>query len=213
MTTDRLQLSPQNQGWRQLYSERRFSILLAVLAALLMGAPILLGFGMSVTGFDGLVSILVLAEILSLCFEPKQRLFALVLGIPSVLLSTDGYALTGDTGEWVLFVGHLCQVLFFLSAAVLIIRSTFDSGALTFDSIVGAVCGLFIPWAGLGRHLFVERKFPARIVRREPIADPGGRADQHASPGADVFQFRDPDDNWLWRCRSDLSHNSHPCRN
>ena len=143
-------MQPQRKGWRQVYRERRFTVLLIVLAALLMGPPILLGFGMSVAWFDGLVSILVLAGILSLCFEPKQRLFALFLGIPSVLLSTGGYAFTEDTGKWVLFVGHLCQVLFFFSAAVLIVKSMFGSGTLTFDSIIGTVCGylfLGLAWA------------------------------------------------------------------
>jgi hypothetical protein len=150
LMTDSMVTRPQRKGWRQAYRERRFGVLLFVLLALLLGPPIFLGFGLSVAWFDGLVSILVLAGILSLCFEPQQRLFALFLGIPSVLLSSGGYAFTGEISKWVLFVGHLFQVLFFLSAAVLIVRSMFGSEALTFDSIIGAVCGylfLGLAWA------------------------------------------------------------------
>jgi hypothetical protein len=110
--------------------------------------PILLGFGVSAGWFDALLSMLVLAGILSLCCERQQRLFALLVGVPSVLFSVGGHALTGETSKWVLFAGHLCQVLFLLGAAVVIVRSMFGSGALTFDSIAGAVCGyLFL---GLG---------------------------------------------------------------
>jgi hypothetical protein len=138
----------EGNWWLRGYGERRFGVLLAFLVALLALPPILLGFGLSPGWFDGLLSILVLAGILSLCFEPQQRVFALLLGVPSVLFSAGGYALTGQTSKWALFVGHLCQVLFFLGAAVLIVRSMFGSRALTFDSIAGTICGyLFL---GLG---------------------------------------------------------------
>ena len=43
----------QEGDWRQAYSERRFGVLLVVLAALLAGPPVLLGFGLSAAWFDG----------------------------------------------------------------------------------------------------------------------------------------------------------------
>lgn len=79
--------TPQGGKWRQLYSERRFAILLVILVILLAGPPVLLGFGLSAGWFDGLMSLLMLAAILSLCFERRQRLFALLLGIPTILFS------------------------------------------------------------------------------------------------------------------------------
>src|SRR5204862_208839 len=78
------------------YSERRFGVLLVILAALLAGPPILLGFGLSAAWFDGLTALLLVAAILSLCFERQQRLFALLLGTPTVLLSLGGHALPGE---------------------------------------------------------------------------------------------------------------------
>jgi hypothetical protein len=71
----------QEGDWRQAYSERRFGILLVILVVLLAGPPVLLGFGLSAAWFDGLLGLLMVAAILSLCFERHQRLFALLLGI------------------------------------------------------------------------------------------------------------------------------------
>jgi hypothetical protein len=142
----------QEGDWRQAYSERRFAVLLVILVALLAGPPVLLGFGLSAAWFDGLMALLMVAAILSLCFERRQRLFALLLGIPTVLLSLGGHVLPGETSGPVLFAGHLCAVLFLFGASVLIVRSLFSARTLTFDSILGAVCGylfLGLGWAVL----------------------------------------------------------------
>ncbi len=138
--------------WRRAYSQRRFGVLLVILVALLAGPPVLLGFGLPAAWFDGLLALLLVAAIVSLCFERRQRLFALVLGIPTVLLSLGGHALPGEAGVPVLFAGHLCEVLFLLGASVLIVKSLFSAPMLTFDSIFGAVCGylfLGLGWAVL----------------------------------------------------------------
>jgi len=142
----------QEGDWRQAYSERRFGVLLVILVVLLAGPPVLLGFGLSAAWFDGLLALLLVAAILSLCFERHQRLFALLLGIPTVLLSVGGHALPGEAGVGVLFAGHLCEVLFLFGASVLIVKSLFSARTLTFDSILGAVCGylfLGLAWAVL----------------------------------------------------------------
>src|SRR6516162_2351962 len=142
----------QEGGWRRAYGERRFGALLVVLAALLAGPPVLLGFGLSAAWFDGLTALLLVAVILSLCFERRQRLFALLLGIPTVLLSVGGHPLPGEARAPVLLTGHLCEVLFLFGASVLIVRSLFSAPTLKFDSILGAVCGylfLGLGWAVL----------------------------------------------------------------
>jgi hypothetical protein len=142
----------QEGDWRRTYSERRFGVLLIVLAVLQAGPPVLFDFGMSAAWFDGLMALLLVAAILSLCFERHQRLFALLLGIPTVLLSVGGHALPGEAGVPVLFVGNLCEVLFLFGASVLIVKSLFSAATLKFDSILGAVCGylfLGLGWAVL----------------------------------------------------------------
>jgi hypothetical protein len=142
----------QEGAWRQAYSERRFGVLLVILVALLAGPPVLFGFGLSAVWFDGLMALLLVTAILSLCFERHQRLFALLLGIPTVLLSVGGYTLPGEGSVSVLFAGNLCEVLFLFGASVLIVKSLFSARTLKFDSILGAVCGylfLGLGWAVL----------------------------------------------------------------
>ena len=142
----------QGGEWQRAYSERRFGVLLVILVALLAGPPVLLGFGLSAAWFDGLMALLLVAAILSLCFERHQRLFALLLGIPTALLSVGGHALPGEASAPVLLAGHLCEVLFLFGASVLIVKSLFSAPTLQFDSILGAVCGylfLGLGWAVL----------------------------------------------------------------
>jgi hypothetical protein len=138
--------------WWRAYSERRFGVLLVILIVLIAGPHVLLGFGLSAAWFDGLMALLVVAVILSLCFERHQRLFGLLLGLPTVLLSVGGHALPSGASTPVLLAGHLSEVLFLFGAAVLIVKSLFSTPTLTFDSILGAVCGylfLGLGWAVL----------------------------------------------------------------
>jgi hypothetical protein len=95
MARDEPQIAHEGD-WRRAYSERRFGVLLVILVVLLAGPPVMLGFGLSAAWFDGLMALLMVAAILSLCFERHQRLFALLLGIPTVLLSVGGHALPGE---------------------------------------------------------------------------------------------------------------------
>lgn len=149
------------RGWQQVYIERRFAVLLVILVVLLAGPPILFGFGRSAAWLDGLMAILMLAAILSLCFERHQRLVALVLGIPTIVFSLGGHAFSGAFGAGVILCGHACEILFFMAAAGLIVKSLVNAPSLTFDSIFGAVCGyLFL---GLGWAVFysvIERYQP-----------------------------------------------------
>jgi hypothetical protein len=151
--------------WRQAYSERRFAVLLVILAVLLAGPPVLLGFGLSAAWFDGLMALLLVAAVLSLCFERRQRLFALLLGIPTILLSLGGHALPEQASGPVLFAGHLCEVLFLFGASALIVRSLFTVATLTFDSILGTVCGylfLGLGWAVL--YALIEGFWPGSFA-------------------------------------------------
>ena len=138
-----------NRGWQHLYVERRFAVLLLILLVLLAGPPILFGFGLSAGWLDGVMAVLMLAAILSLCFERRQRIFAFMLGTPTIAFCLGGHAFSGAFGAGILLVGHACQFFFFLGAAGLIVKSLFNARSLTFDSIFGAVCGYLFP--GLGR--------------------------------------------------------------
>jgi hypothetical protein len=166
-----------SREWRQFYSERRFAGLLAILSVLLAGPPILFGFGFSADVFDGVMSLLMLSAILSLCFEPRQRFFALLFGLPTILFSLGGHALSGKVGGVVLLIGHLCEVLFLFGAAILIIRSLFNNRSITFDSIFGAVCGylfLGLGWAVL--YSLIESFQPGSFEMSSTLATDGAPA-------------------------------------
>jgi Ion channel len=169
------------ERWRQLYNERRFGVLLVILAVLLAGPPIFLGFGLSAGWFDGLMLVLMLAAILSLCLERQQRIFALAVGIPAIVFSAGGYALSGTVSAWVLFVGHLCEVLFLFGAATLIVKSLFAARSLTFDSIFGAVCGyLFLGLGWAVCHSMIESFRPGSFEVSQSLRSIG--EPPHPSP-------------------------------
>jgi hypothetical protein len=166
---------PRGGKWRQVYGERRFALLLVILVVVLAGPPGLLGFGLAAGWFDALMALLLLAAILSLCFDRVQRLFALLLGIPTILFSVGGHALSGGVSAWVLFVGHVCEVLFLFGAAGLIVRSLFSARSLTFDSIFGAVCGylfLGLGWAVL--YSLIESFQPGSFEISRSLVTAGG---------------------------------------
>jgi voltage-gated potassium channel len=174
------------QEWPQHFKERRFAVLLGILLTLLAGPPILIGFGLPTVWFDGLMSVLMLAGIVSLCFEPQQRWFALALGIPSIVLSLGGHLFSAATTSGVLFLGHLCEVLFLLGAAVLIVRSLFAVRELSADSIFGAICGylfLGLGWAVI--YGMIEGVQPGSFELNESLAD----LKQSPRPISDVLTY------------------------
>ena len=175
-----------DETWPQQFKERRFGVLLVILLVLLAGPPILTGFGLAAVWFDGLMSVLMLAAIVSLCFEPQQRFFALLLGIPSILFSLGGHLLSGAIAAWPLFLGHLCEVLFLLGSAVLIVKSLLGSQAITFDSILGAVCGylfLGLGWAVI--YSMIESFRPGSFEFDRSLAPLGDAA----RPLSDVLTY------------------------
>ena len=164
----------ERRAWWQVYSERRFGILLVLLAVLLAGPPVLFGFGLSAVWFDALMALVVLAAIQSLCFERRQRLFALLLGIPTIAICLGGHALSGTASRSVLFVGHLCGVFFLFGSAGLIVKSLFNSRSLTFDSIYGAVCGyLFLGLAWAMSYSMIEAVQPGSFQISQSLRTAG----------------------------------------
>lgn len=153
--------NPLETNWLQTYRQRRFAVLLVILLASLAGSPALSSFGFSPIWFEGLMSLLMLAAVLSLCVEPRQRGFAILMGVPTILLSVVGHSLPEGISRWVLFWGHLCEITFLFGAAGLIVRSLFNADSLSSDSIFGAICGylfLGLGWAVL--YLMIERFRP-----------------------------------------------------
>src|SRR5687767_6985016 len=120
--------------------DRIFTALLFLLMVFLPGPAIFFRIAMAAWWSDCLMSVVMVAAIVSLCFERQQRLFALLLGIPSILLSLGSYLSSSSISQSVLLIGHLCAVLFFFGSAVLIVKSLFGPAGLSSDSILGAIC-------------------------------------------------------------------------
>lgn len=154
-------MQPLLRQWIEVYSLRRFSILLVLVLGLLIGQPTLLGLGFASRWHDWLVSGLVLGGILSLCDQPRQRLLVIVAGSLSVLLTLGSSAITGDAGRWILFFAHLFQILFFFGSSMLIMASILKQKQLQADNISGAICGyLFIGVGWAVVYSLVDRFVP-----------------------------------------------------
>lgn len=167
------------------FRERRFTALLVILLVLLAGHPFLVGFGRSIVWFDGMMSILLLAAIVSLCVERQQRFFALFLGVPSIALSLAGYLSPAPLHSWVSFAGHLCEALFLFCSAVLIVRSLFTAGGVSADSVSGTICGfLFLGLAWAMVYAMITHAHPESFVlngKLSPLSD--------GPPAADLLTY------------------------
>ena len=153
-------LATQGGRWKG-YRERRFSILLVILLLLLIASPFLMDIGPIAVWFDGLMALLLLAAIHSLCFERRQRLFALLFGIPTVFVVLGSHAWTGPFHHRALFLGHFCGTLFLLGAACIVVRTLFENRPPTLDSICGAVAGyLFLGLAWSLSYSLIETVQP-----------------------------------------------------
>ena len=98
----------------------------------------------------------------------------------TILICLGGHALTGTASLAVLFVGHLCGVLFFFGSAGLIVKSLFNSRSLTFDSIFGAVCGyLFLGIAWAMSCLMIETFQPGSFQISQPLRTSGEQPQPH----------------------------------
>jgi hypothetical protein len=173
-------------AWPQLYKERRFGILLGILLVLLAGPPLFIGFGFSAVWFDGLMSVLMVAAIVSLCFEPQQRIFALLFGIPSILFTLGSHVVADAVAAWPLLVGHACEVLFLFGSASLIVKSLFSSPALSFDSILGALCGyLFLGLGWAVMYSMIESLLPGSFAMGPSL----GLGEEGTSPPSDVLTY------------------------
>jgi hypothetical protein len=154
------------------FRERRFGMLLVFLIVSLAGPPVLFGFGISGQRLDALTSLLTLAAICSLCFEPRQRFFALLCGTPALVFSLGGQTISGATGEVAQVIGQLCEIVFFFGAAALVVKVLFNRLAISLDSVLGAACGyLFVGLAWAECYLLIERFQPHSFQLSESLRE------------------------------------------
>lgn len=139
-------------SWRQFYSERRFAILLGILVTLLIIPGRVYGANLSMIRFERMLSLIVFVAVLALCAERRHRVFALLTGLPSIVLSLGSEALPLESAGWVRWLGYSSVMLFLFGAAAVIVRALFRVETLALDGILGSVCGylfLGLGWATL----------------------------------------------------------------
>src|SRR6185369_2423038 len=74
-----------------------------------------------------------------------------------------------------LLLAQICEIVFFLGAAILIVRSLFGRREVSFDSILGAVCGyifLGLGWAVC--YSVIESFHPGSFALGPSIVRPSG---------------------------------------
>jgi voltage-gated potassium channel len=159
------------------FRERRFAMLLVFLIVSLASPSVLFGLGFSGQWLDGLMSLLTLAAICSLCFEPRQRLFALIFGTPTLIFSLGGQAVSGAPGDFAQVLGQLCEVVFFFGAAGLVVQALFNRLSVSFDSVMGAACGyLFVGLGWAVCYSLIERFQPNSFQLSDSLVELGDRS-------------------------------------
>lgn len=166
--------APLAKAWNaslwEAYRRRRFKVLLLLLIGLLAGPPVLLDSGRSAGWFDELLVVTLLASILSLCAEPRQRLFALIFGVPTIVFWISGYALLSHVGSVPFLLAQLSQIAFLFAAAGLVVRSLFSETELSLDSVLGAICGyLFLGLGWAVAYSMVDRFRPGSFALHESL--------------------------------------------
>jgi hypothetical protein len=125
------------QGWRYLF-------LFGALLALLVIQPIVSAFGILEWLFDGLFVLVMAVLVLALAQDKCWRAAALALCIPAAALVIGGHVLTPTAQHASLFTGHAIGAFFFVLIAAKVIRSIFAAQELTWDSVIGAICGYLL---------------------------------------------------------------------
>jgi hypothetical protein len=127
-----------------VYIRWRYLVLLGTLLLVLVVQPVSFGFSTPPQLFDALLMLVTVALLLSFCPDKNRRLVAIVLGVPTGLLSLGGYLLADQPKNTVVLIGHCLAVAFYFWAAALIVASLFRRQALSLDSLFGVICGYLL---------------------------------------------------------------------
>lgn len=160
----------KKRSWTGFYSDYKFTFLLAILVTLLIGTPVVMDLGLPLWWLDVLISLLLLAAIVSLCFERNDRVFALAFGTPSVLVYVIANALSARSSFGALLAGRVFEMLFLFGSAMIIVRSLFQYHRFSFDSVFGAICGfLFLGLGWTNIYLLIEGLQPGSFQINQAI--------------------------------------------
>jgi hypothetical protein len=132
---------------------RRFLVLLIALLLALVVYPVLHDTFDARIVMDIVFMILFLAALQVVFIKGHLRIFALVLGIPTMVGLWTGYFLPGLPRMPLAIAFHLFAVLFFAFTIATILWVIIRAPNITADSIYGAFCGYFLVGLAFG-HLY-----------------------------------------------------------
>jgi len=145
------------------------SVLLIAVLLLLVVEPFLLGQAI----FDTLVSVVLLAAVWVVSPKPRLLLVSVALVIPAFLGRWLVYV---HEGHWLIVVSALFAMSFFVLTVIVLLWRALGGGAVTADTIAGAVCAyllLGVVWAFAFSMIELARP-GAFLVNGAPMAAPTG---------------------------------------
>lgn len=161
--------------WRaivQFYGEWRFTIVMVVLLSMICFLPLFEEISFSAEKFQAVLSLLMLFSVVALSYDSRQRYFALVLGVPTLVLSQIGFLFQGSVGKWGVVAGETLTMVFLFGATGLIVKTVMKGKTISVDSICGAVSGYLFLGMAWGRlfHL-LERLHPGSFTGHLKMMD------------------------------------------
>jgi hypothetical protein len=152
-------------------SRRKYRALLLVLVALVVVYPLLRGTTDERAVFHLFLTAVFLAAIRAIIADRSLRLFALLLGVPTVAGLWTGYALPG-LARIPLAVGfHLFALLFFTFTVGVILREVYREKTVSADAVSGAFCGYLLTGLAFSHvYCVVESLHPGSFRGNEALA-------------------------------------------
>ena len=133
-------------GW---FHVNRFSFLLVSIVLFLIVRPFVEDFVRISFLIEIFISAILLSGIYALSEDRVSFFCALVTGVPTLFIN---WAFQIHKIPSLLLMHHICSVLFFATATIIIIRHLINQKVVTIDLIWGAVCGYFFigfMWSGI----------------------------------------------------------------
>jgi len=133
--------------------DRPFLILLSVLVPMLVVYPIVRDYFDARILFDALFTFLFVTVFQVIYKKGSRRIFALVLGLLTVMGTWTNYVIPGLPVTPIAIGFHLLAAAFLALSVVTILQTIYAQTTLTGDSIYGAFCGYFLIGLAFG-HLY-----------------------------------------------------------
>lgn len=160
-------------------ANRRFLVLLVLLASMLVIHPIAMQSGAAHVLLRVLVTAVFVVALWSVFRTPRTRCVALILGLPVVVAHWAIDAIPTLSHTWVPLGFNLVAFLFLAYTVIVIMRSVYLENNLSSEAIYGALCGFLLIGAAFG-HLFYCVDWLAPADFQQQTAEASSPNDEHS---------------------------------